>query len=83
MQRAVESCPVNSSPTRLAEALGDRRMIEREVGAGGIATVCFAQDRKHDRKVALKALGPELAEAMGAERFPSASGTTQSAWVAR
>ncbi len=55
---------------RLTEALSDRYTIEREVGAGGMATVYLAHDRKHDRKVALKVLRPELSEAMGAERFP-------------
>ena len=54
----------------LAEALSDRYEIEREVGAGGMATVYLANDRKHERKVALKVLRPELAAAMGSDRFP-------------
>jgi eukaryotic-like serine/threonine-protein kinase len=61
---------VNSPHVRLAEAIADRYTILREVGEGGMATVFLAEDRKHDRKVALKVLKPELAAALGAERFP-------------
>ena len=50
-------------------ALADRYVIEREIGAGGMATVFLARDRKHDRKVALKILDAELAAVMGVERF--------------
>jgi tRNA A-37 threonylcarbamoyl transferase component Bud32 len=53
---------------RLA-ALADRYRIERELGAGGMATVYLAHDLKHDRKVAIKVLRPELAAVIGAERF--------------
>ncbi len=56
-------------PDRLAAALADRYRIERELGAGGMATVFLAQDLKHDRKVAVKVLKPELAAVLGAERF--------------
>ncbi|MEP7326309.1 MAG: serine/threonine-protein kinase, partial [Gemmatimonadota bacterium] len=56
-------------PQRLAAALADRYRIERELGAGGMATVYLAHDLKHDRKVAIKVLRPELAAALGAERF--------------
>ncbi|QJR36530.1 protein kinase domain-containing protein [Gemmatimonas groenlandica] len=60
-----------SSPhARLADAIADRYTILREVGEGGMATVFLAEDRKHDRKVALKVLKPELAAALGADRFP-------------
>ena len=55
--------------TRLAAALADRYRIERELGAGGMATVYLAQDLKHDRKVAIKVLKPELAAVIGGERF--------------
>jgi serine/threonine-protein kinase len=55
---------------RLAEAISDRYTISREVGAGGMATVFLARDIKHDRDVALKVLRPELAAAMGSDRFP-------------
>ncbi len=54
---------------RLSTAVADRYEIERELGAGGMATVYLAHDVKHDRKVALKVLRPELAAVIGAERF--------------
>jgi serine/threonine-protein kinase len=54
---------------RLRASLADRYHIERELGQGGMATVYLAQDVKHDRKVALKVLKPELAAVLGAERF--------------
>ena len=54
---------------RLTAALADHYRIERELGQGGMATVYLAQDLKHDRKVALKVLKPELAAVLGAERF--------------
>ncbi len=54
---------------RLSTALADRYRIERELGQGGMATVYLAHDLKHDRKVALKVLKPELAAVLGAERF--------------
>jgi len=54
----------------LAKALADRYAIEREVGAGGMATVYLASDLKHDRKVALKVLRPELSSAVDGGRFP-------------
>jgi len=54
---------------RLASALADRYRIERELGAGGMATVYLAEDLKHDRKVAIKVLRPELAAVIGADRF--------------
>src|SRR5436190_18503327 len=50
-------------------ALAQRYRIERELGAGGMATVYLAHDIKHDRKVAIKVLKPELAAVLGAERF--------------
>jgi len=55
--------------SRLAAALADRYRIERELGAGGMATVYLAHDVRHDRQVALKVLRPELAAILGAERF--------------
>jgi eukaryotic-like serine/threonine-protein kinase len=54
---------------RLTAALGRSYRIERELGAGGMATVYLAEDLKHDRKVAIKVLKPELAAVLGAERF--------------
>src|SRR6476660_8285788 len=55
--------------SRLQVALSDRYQIEREIGAGGMATVFLAQDLRHDRRVALKRLRPELSAVIGAERF--------------
>ncbi|HEU5217447.1 MAG TPA: protein kinase, partial [Gemmatimonadales bacterium] len=54
---------------RLESALADRYRIERELGQGGMATVYLAHDVRHDRKVAIKVLRPELAAVLGAERF--------------
>jgi serine/threonine-protein kinase len=60
----------------LAAALADRYRLERELGAGGMATVYLAHDLKHDRQVAIKVLRPELAAVIGAERFLSEIKTT-------
>src|SRR5881396_1727591 len=54
---------------RLRGALADRYAIDRELGHGGTATVYLARDLKHGRSVAVKVLRPELAAALGAERF--------------
>jgi len=54
---------------RLRAALADRYRVERELGEGGMATVYLARDLKHDRDVALKVLKPDLAAAVGAQRF--------------
>jgi len=54
---------------RLASALEGRYRIERELGAGGMATVYLAEDLRHQRQVAIKVLKPELAAVLGAERF--------------
>jgi len=54
---------------RLKTALAERYAIQRELGAGGMATVFLGEDLKHHRPVAIKVLQPELAAAMGAERF--------------
>jgi len=50
-------------------ALESRYTIERELGRGGMATVYLAQDLRHGRSVAVKVLHPELASAVGSERF--------------
>src|ERR1700682_2408559 len=67
---------MNETPSRLTAALSDRYRIERELGQGGMATVYLAQDLKHDRRVAVKVLRPELAAVIGAERFLSEIKTT-------
>jgi serine/threonine-protein kinase len=54
---------------RLKSALSDRYAIERELGAGGMATVYLAEDIKHHRQVAIKVLRPELTASIGVERF--------------
>jgi serine/threonine-protein kinase len=56
-------------PSRLAAALEAEYLIEREIGAGGMATVYLAHDIKHDRKVAVKVLRPDIAATLGADRF--------------
>ena len=55
--------------SRLAAALAERYAIERELGRGGMATVYCARDLRHDRKVALKVVKPELSAVLGPERF--------------
>ena len=56
-------------PIRIAAALADHYRLEQEIGAGGMATVYLAEDLRHDRRVAVKVLRPELAAVIGAERF--------------
>jgi tRNA A-37 threonylcarbamoyl transferase component Bud32/tetratricopeptide (TPR) repeat protein len=56
-------------------ALEGRYVVERELGRGGMAIVYLAQDLKHQRKVAIKVLRPELAASLGAERFVREIGT--------
>jgi Tol biopolymer transport system component len=67
---------VTDAATRLSAALADRYVIERELGAGGMATVYLAHDVRHDRKVALKVLRPELSAILGGERFLAEIKTT-------
>ncbi len=62
--------------SRLAAALGQSYRVERELGAGGMATVYLAHDLKHDRDVAIKVLHPDLGAALGGERFLSEIRTT-------
>ena len=67
---------MTDSAQRLTAALADRYRIERELGQGGMATVYLAHDVKHDRKVALKVLRPELAAVIGGDRFLAEIKTT-------
>src|SRR5947209_18783927 len=70
MERSSPSDPdVANTFAQLQAALADRYALERELGRGGMATVYLAQDLKHHRKVAIKVLKPELAAALGPERF--------------
>jgi len=57
---------LEETPPRI---LNGRLVIEREIGRGGMAIVYLAHDRKHDRQVAVKILGPDAAAAIGADRF--------------
>src|SRR5881296_4571691 len=54
---------------RVRASLAGRYTIERELGRGGMATVYLARDVKHDRRVALKVLKPDLGAVLGVERF--------------
>ncbi len=54
---------------RLERALADRYALARQIGRGGMAFVYLARDLRHGRRVALKVLAPELAQALGPERF--------------
>jgi tRNA A-37 threonylcarbamoyl transferase component Bud32 len=60
---------MSTPSSRISGALSARYRLEQEVGAGGMATVYLAEDLRHDRRVALKVLRPELAAVIGAERF--------------
>jgi Tol biopolymer transport system component len=61
---------------KLRSALTDRYRVDREIGVGGMATVYVAHDLRHDRNVAIKVLHPDLAAALGAERFLAEIKTT-------
>ncbi len=61
---------------RLNSALAGRYRIERHLGEGGMASVYLCEDLKHDRKVALKLLKPELSAVLGGERFVQEIKTT-------
>src|SRR4051812_16494465 len=54
---------------QLRSALAGRYDVERQIGAGGMATVFLARDLKHDRRVAVKVLNPDLGAVLGVERF--------------
>ena len=55
--------------TQLNAVLGDRYAVKRELGRGGMASVWLARDLRHDRDIAIKVLHPELAGAIGVDRF--------------
>ena len=54
---------------RLKSAIADRYAIESEIGRGGMAVVFLAEDLRHERRVAIKVLHPELTTTLGGERF--------------
>src|SRR5438067_7258685 len=72
---ARKFCPMHLED-QLNAALCDRYTVEREIGQGGMATVYVARDVRHDRRVAVKVLHPDLAAALGAERFLAEIKTT-------
>ena len=67
---------MDSASSSLVSALADRYRLEREIGAGGMATVYLAKDVRHDRDVAVKVLRPEIASSIGVERFLAEIKTT-------
>ena len=67
--RSARRRSMTTSLARVEAALADRYLVARELGAGGMAVVYLGEDRKHGRSVAIKVLRPELAAAVGAERF--------------
>ncbi len=69
--------------TRLTSALADRYEVERELGQGGMATVYLAHDARHDRKVALKVLRPELAATLGHEHRAPGRAKSEATWRSR
>ncbi len=66
---ASQRCLLTDPRVRLEAALSERYQVERELGQGGMATVYLARDLRHERRVAVKVLRPELAAVIGAERF--------------
>jgi serine/threonine-protein kinase len=65
----VSDALVSDTLERLRLTLAGRYAVEREIGRGGMATVFLAQDVRHERRVAIKVLKPELSASIGADRF--------------
>ena len=69
VEPALPGSPMGTPFDQLKAAMADRYILERELGAGGMATVFLAHDPRHNRKVAIKVMRPELAAFIGPERF--------------
>src|SRR5215831_263368 len=69
MHRERSAVPLSDRLAQLSAALAGRYRFERELGAGGMATVYMARDLRHDRNVAVKVLRADLTESLGRERF--------------
>src|SRR5207248_1885507 len=67
--RIFQRVTTTAVPLHPGGPLASRYLVEREIGAGGMATVYLAEEKKHGRKVAIKVLRPELAASLGTERF--------------
>lgn len=67
---------MSSALEQLSRSLSGRYRIERQLGAGGMATVYLAHDLRHDRQVALKVVKPEIVATVGADRFVNEIRTT-------
>jgi serine/threonine protein kinase/tetratricopeptide (TPR) repeat protein len=68
-QAPLPKLQVDTLKERVERDLGGRYALKRELGQGGMAIVFLADDLRHDRKVALKVLRPEISAEIGAERF--------------
>ncbi len=69
MKRPMREDGVEDSLDRLPTTIADRYTIQRKIGSGGMASVYSAEDRKHDRQVAVKVLRPDLSATLGPKRF--------------
>ncbi|MEX2178563.1 MAG: hypothetical protein WD801_07620 [Gemmatimonadaceae bacterium] len=65
----ISGRPLSETFKQLSAALADRYRLESELGEGGMATVYLATDVRHERKVAVKVLRPDLSASIGSERF--------------
>jgi serine/threonine protein kinase len=69
LRRLFAECAVSLLSDRIQRALGERYVVERELGHGGMAVVFLARDVRHDRSVAIKVFRSDIGDTMGAERF--------------